>query len=137
MTPHNITLPEAEFGLDTDVDIAAGETVEVHLNPLWPDSFTIYGNKKLLFMESHREKGMEGKLIVEPSEKITMKVLLVSANRERIPDPIFPLGLAYMAAATKNTWHEIAVADLCFGRQPLANNRDRPRLLRIILSDCF
>ncbi len=36
MTPHNFTLPDAEFGLDTDVDIAAGETVEVHLNPLWP-----------------------------------------------------------------------------------------------------
>jgi hypothetical protein len=28
-----------------------------------------------------------------------MRVLLVSANRERIPDPIFPLGLACVAAA--------------------------------------
>jgi hypothetical protein len=42
MTPHNFTLPDAEFGLVTDVDIAAGETVEVHLNPLWPGNFIFY-----------------------------------------------------------------------------------------------
>lgn len=48
-----------------------------------------------------------------------MRVLLVSANRERIPDPIFPLGLAYIAAATRQAGHQVAVADLCFGRHPL------------------
>ncbi len=48
-----------------------------------------------------------------------MRVLLVSANREWIPDPIFPLGLAYIAAATRSAGHEVAVADLCFGRRPL------------------
>jgi len=47
-----------------------------------------------------------------------MRVLLVSANRERIPDPIFPLGLAYVAAATIAAGHDVAVADLCFGRRP-------------------
>ena len=31
-----------------------------------------------------------------------MRVLLVSANREHLPDPIFPLGLAYIAAAVVN-----------------------------------
>lgn len=48
-----------------------------------------------------------------------MRVLLVSANREHLPDPIFPLGLAYIAAAVRNAGHDIAVADLCFGRKPL------------------
>jgi len=48
-----------------------------------------------------------------------MRVLLVSANREHIPDPIFPLGLAYIAAAIQQDGHQIAVADLCFGRQPI------------------
>lgn len=48
-----------------------------------------------------------------------MRVLLVSANREHLPDPIFPLGLAYIAAAAKNAGHDIDVVDLCFGRKPL------------------
>ena len=47
-----------------------------------------------------------------------MRLLLVSANRERIPDPIFPLGLAYIAAAARHAGHDIGVADLCFGRHP-------------------
>lgn len=54
-----------------------------------------------------------------------MRVLLVSANRERIPDPIFPLGLAYVAAAARRAGHGIAVADLCFGRRPLDDLRRR------------
>jgi radical SAM superfamily enzyme YgiQ (UPF0313 family) len=49
-----------------------------------------------------------------------VKVLLVSANREHIPDPIFPLGLAYVATATRQAGHQVEVADLCFGRRPLA-----------------
>ena len=36
-----------------------------------------------------------------------MRVLLVSANREHLPDPIFPLGLAYIAAAVSKAGHEI------------------------------
>ena len=52
-----------------------------------------------------------------------MRVLLVSANREHLPDPIFPLGLAYIAAAAANAGHEIEIADLCFGRHPLDDLR--------------
>ncbi|MGB5279519.1 MAG: radical SAM protein [Gammaproteobacteria bacterium] len=54
-----------------------------------------------------------------------MRVLLVSANREHLPDPIFPLGLAYVAAAVKIAGHELAVADLCFGRRPLHDLRNQ------------
>jgi len=54
-----------------------------------------------------------------------MRVLLVSANREHLPDPIFPLGLAYIAAAVTAAGHEIDVADLCFGRRPLQDLRNR------------
>jgi radical SAM superfamily enzyme YgiQ (UPF0313 family) len=52
-----------------------------------------------------------------------MRVLLVSANREHLPDPIFPLGLSYIAAAVINAGHKIEVADLCFGRHPLETLR--------------
>jgi radical SAM superfamily enzyme YgiQ (UPF0313 family) len=52
-----------------------------------------------------------------------MRVLLVSANREHLPDPIFPLGLAYIAAAASNAGHDIDVADLCFGSHPLEDLR--------------
>ena len=59
-----------------------------------------------------------------------MRVLLVSANREHIPDPIFPLGLAYIAAATQHAGHEVAVADLCFGRQPFARLQQQIQTFR-------
>lgn len=52
-----------------------------------------------------------------------MRVLLVSANREHLPDPIFPLGLAYIAAAILNAGHNTEIADLCFGSFPLENLR--------------
>jgi len=43
-----------------------------------------------------------------------MKVLLVSPNREHLPDPVFPLGLAYVAAAVRKHGHAVKVLDLCF-----------------------
>lgn len=43
-----------------------------------------------------------------------MKVLLVSPNREHLPDPVFPLGLAYVASSLMKEGHDIKVLDLCF-----------------------
>lgn len=43
-----------------------------------------------------------------------MKILLVSPNREHLPDPTFPLGLAYVAAALKKQGYEVSTLDLCF-----------------------
>ncbi len=43
-----------------------------------------------------------------------MKVLLVSINRERLPDPVFPLGPAYVAGALEAAGQDVAVLDLCF-----------------------
>jgi plastocyanin len=65
-TPHNFTLPDASDGLDVDIDIPAGGSVDVHLMPLVTGSHTFYCKNKFLFMDSHREKGMQGRLTVIP-----------------------------------------------------------------------
>jgi len=46
--------------------------------------------------------------------KRSLRVLLVSANTEKIPDPVFPLGAAIMAAAAERAGHEVHTLDLCF-----------------------
>ncbi len=43
-----------------------------------------------------------------------MKVLLVSPNREQLPDPVFPLGLSYLASALRKHDHHVRTIDLCF-----------------------
>jgi radical SAM superfamily enzyme YgiQ (UPF0313 family) len=43
-----------------------------------------------------------------------MKVLLVSPNVESLPDPVFPLGLAYITSVLKENGIQNHVLDLCF-----------------------
>jgi radical SAM superfamily enzyme YgiQ (UPF0313 family) len=43
-----------------------------------------------------------------------MKLLLISANRERDPYPVFPIGLAYLAGPLAAAGHDLNVLDLCF-----------------------
>jgi len=43
-----------------------------------------------------------------------MRVLLISANQERSPDPVAPLGACYVATAVAATGHDVEVLDLCF-----------------------
>ncbi|UCD31546.1 MAG: cobalamin-dependent protein [Desulfobacterales bacterium] len=43
-----------------------------------------------------------------------MKVLLISPNIESLPDPVFPIGLAYITAALKQHNIRYQVLDLCF-----------------------
>lgn len=47
-----------------------------------------------------------------------MKVLLLSANRERDPYPVFPIGLAYLAGPLAAAGHSLSVLDLCFEPEP-------------------
>ena len=73
-TPHNFTLEDASDGLDINVDIPAGDSVDVHLMPLVAGDHTFYCRNKLWFMDSHREKGMEGKLTVIPWNQVERQV---------------------------------------------------------------
>lgn len=67
VTPHNFTLKAETAGLNVDVDVSAGKTEVVDITPLAPGTYKFYCNKKLLFMKSHRDRGMEGTMIVAPA----------------------------------------------------------------------
>ncbi len=47
-----------------------------------------------------------------------LRVLLVSANTEKLPDPVFPIGAAYVASAAASAGHEVETLDLCFEPSP-------------------
>jgi len=66
LTPHNFTLQSDAAGLAVDIDVSAGNTEVVEITPQAPGTYTFYCNKKLPFMKSHRDRGMEGTLVVGP-----------------------------------------------------------------------
>lgn len=64
LTPHNFVLKNEAAGVSIERDVGAGRTVTVQFTPTKPGIYTFYCDKKLLFLPSHREKGMEGTLEV-------------------------------------------------------------------------
>ena len=48
------------LALSIERDVSAGKTVTVQFTPQKPGRYSFYCDKKLLFLPSHREKGMEG-----------------------------------------------------------------------------
>ena len=45
-----------------------------------------------------------------------LDVLIVSANQERMPDPVPPLGATYIAAAVRAAGHRVEIYDACFAK---------------------
>src|SRR3972149_594011 len=43
-----------------------------------------------------------------------MQILLISANNEKTPYPVSPIGLAYVASALLKDGHDVKILDLCF-----------------------
>jgi radical SAM superfamily enzyme YgiQ (UPF0313 family) len=67
-----------------------------------------------------------------------MNILLISVNREKMPYPVFPLGLAYIARTLRDEGYQVEVMDLCFSQDVLADlngtlNRFLPDLIGISL----
>lgn len=65
-----------------------------------------------------------------------MRVLLFSLNKEVLPEPAFPLGLAFIAAALDHAGHEIAVFDLCvqdIAELPAVIERFNPQVVALSL----
>ena len=67
ITPHNFTLKDPGTGMDLSANISAGKSAMLRFIPQTAGSYVFYCNKKLPFMKSHRERGMEGKLTVQPA----------------------------------------------------------------------
>jgi plastocyanin domain-containing protein len=63
IVPHNIVLKAPEAGIDFDESLGSEPKV-IRFTPLKTGRYPFYCSKKLLFFESHREKGMEGVLEV-------------------------------------------------------------------------
>ena len=68
LTPHNFTLEDDMGNLDIDIDVSAATTREVSFTPEVPGTYSFYCSKKLPFMKSHRERGMEGAFVVTPDK---------------------------------------------------------------------
>ncbi len=64
-TPHDFVLISPDAGVNVEVDIGPGGTEMVEFTPQKAGSFRFHCSKKLLFFESHEEKGMHGMLIVK------------------------------------------------------------------------
>ncbi len=62
ITPHTFILKNAAAGLDIDTGVSAGSTTKIEFTAETPGTYTFYCSKKLPFMKSHRERGMEGTL---------------------------------------------------------------------------
>ena len=64
LVPHNLVLADPQAGFRLRQEVAAGESARVVFTPRKPGNFTFFCDKKLLFLPSHREQGMEGRLEV-------------------------------------------------------------------------
>jgi len=64
ITSHNFTMKAANSEADINVDVLGGKSIDVQLEPLSAGRYTFFFANKLIFIKSHREKGMEGTLLV-------------------------------------------------------------------------
>jgi plastocyanin domain-containing protein len=63
ITPHNFVLMYPDSGMNIHADLGNESTV-IRFTPTKSGMYPFYCDKKLLFFESHKEKGMEGTLEV-------------------------------------------------------------------------
>jgi radical SAM superfamily enzyme YgiQ (UPF0313 family) len=50
-----------------------------------------------------------------------VRILFVSVNRESVPYPVAPLGVAYVAGAARGAGHDVHLLDLCFSENVQAD----------------
>lgn len=62
--PHDIVLKAPEAGMDLKLDLSSSTPQVMRFTPTKTGKFEFYCDKKLLFFESHKDKGMYGTLEV-------------------------------------------------------------------------
>ena len=65
LVPHNFLLDNPNGQRVLDADISSGESQTHTLTLTEPGVYQFYCDKQLLFFPTHREEGMEGRLIVQ------------------------------------------------------------------------
>ncbi len=63
IVPHNFVIKAPDAGIDIDESLSSDPKI-IKFTPTRTGKYPFYCSKKLLFFESHREKGMEGTLEV-------------------------------------------------------------------------
>lgn len=58
--PHDIVAKSPEAGIDFKAELENGKPAIIKFTPTKTGSYPIYCDKKFLWFESHRERGMEG-----------------------------------------------------------------------------
>ena len=65
LVPHNFLIENPHGVRVLEADISSGESQTHTLTLTEPGIYTFYCDKQLLFFPTHREEGMEGRLIVQ------------------------------------------------------------------------
>jgi len=65
ITPHNFIIKDPAGSLSVEQNVSHGQTVSIKFMPTQLGTFPIYCDKRLWPLPSHRDKGMEGKLVVK------------------------------------------------------------------------
>jgi hypothetical protein len=47
-----------------------------------------------------------------------MRILLINTNRYKVPFPVMPAGLCWVAASLENAGHDVRFLDLAFSMNP-------------------
>ncbi len=64
IVPHNLVIVAPEAGIDVRVEVRGGKTASASFTPGKAGIYQMFCDKKLLFMASHKEKGMKAVLEV-------------------------------------------------------------------------
>lgn len=64
LVPHDLVIKAPDAGIDIAVDVPAGKKASVTFTPTKVGRYDMVCDKKLLFLKSHKDKGMHGTLEV-------------------------------------------------------------------------